>query len=472
MRKINFLTLFLFFYSFTNAQADFNNTGTLHVSTGNDTLYVNGAFSNGHSSAFINNGNFFVKQNLSNSQVSMSTGTGTLYLNGSTLQSIEGTGIFKTFNFISNNTSGIVLNNTLSISGTHTFVNGVITTSATTNYLAYEPGSSYNGDADGRHVNGWVKKTGSTDFIFPVGNGTVERTIALNNLSASSEFNVKHNSVTPDTDQIDVILSAIDPYEYWEITKVTGGSATVTLNWDNSKISFPNWQIERIRATGYDGSNWMDIGGTASGNSSNGSVSSNNVSSFNKFTLGSQIIPLPLMLISFSAKYQGSYTLLNWKTDGEQNVDHFTVERSDDGIHFYSVSQVAARNSGHTEIYHTQDNKPVNRIAFFKLLSVDKDGRSKSSFIVTVRDADTHDNLVLLTNPVHNKVVLVAAGKTEGSFDCVLYTIGGELVQKNKLQIQNNGRYEIPVKRNLNPGTYILEVKNNLQSFHYRIIVQ
>src|SRR5690349_24227333 len=54
--------------------------------------------------------------------------------------------------------------------------------------------ASYTGDADSRHVNGWVKKLGNTSFIFPVGNNTYERTVAVNNLSVSSELDCRYRS--------------------------------------------------------------------------------------------------------------------------------------------------------------------------------------------------------------------------------------------------------------------------------------
>ncbi len=156
------------------AQTNVTNTGTLYISTSSDILHVTGDFTNNSGSALTNNGNLYVKQNLSNSQSAMAVGTGTLYLNGTSAQTVSGSQPFKTYNFVSNNSSGITLNNNLSVSGTHTFTSGLITTSATPNYLIYETGSSYSGNGDTKHVNGWVKKSGNTNFTFPVGDNTAD----------------------------------------------------------------------------------------------------------------------------------------------------------------------------------------------------------------------------------------------------------------------------------------------------------
>ncbi|HYC27910.1 MAG TPA: hypothetical protein VEB42_03825 [Chitinophagaceae bacterium] len=143
-------------------KAQLKNSGNLQVYSG-ASMTSFGDITN--SGTLLNNGTVYLKGNLSNSQLSMSAGSGTLQFNGSSAQAVNGTQQFKTFNLITSNAAGITLNNNLSVSGTHTFSSGVITASA--NYLVYEAGSSYTGDNDSRHVNGWVKKFGTTNFAFP-----------------------------------------------------------------------------------------------------------------------------------------------------------------------------------------------------------------------------------------------------------------------------------------------------------------
>ena len=167
-----------------NAQQAFTNNGNLQIHTGASVNSI-GNFTNNASGSFVNNGNFYVAANVTNDQPSLAAGTGTLYLNGSTAQAINGTQVFKTFDLITNNAAGITLNNNLSVSGTHTYTAGMITTSATPNYMTYEAGADYTGSSDTRHVYGWVKKIGSTDLIFPVGNASYQRSVALINLTAA-----------------------------------------------------------------------------------------------------------------------------------------------------------------------------------------------------------------------------------------------------------------------------------------------
>jgi hypothetical protein len=215
-----FLPALLFLFSgMAHAQQTLTNFGNLQVHTG-ATVTGFGNFVNSSTAALINNGDLYLRGNITNDQASMSAGTGALYLNGSAAQALTGTQAFKTYSLVTNNTAGITLNNNLSVSNLHTFTNGIITTSAT-NFMVYEAGSSYTGDADARHVNGWVKKIGNTAFTYPVGTGIVARRITVSNLSASSEFNVRHRLTTPNNNSVLSPLFQVSRYEYWEVNRYT-----------------------------------------------------------------------------------------------------------------------------------------------------------------------------------------------------------------------------------------------------------
>jgi hypothetical protein len=170
-----------------------NVVGNLTISAG---IFSANNFNMSVGGNWINNGTF-------------TAGSSTVTFSGTSAQIVSGSQALGLFNLVTNNSSGITLNTNLSVSGVHTFSAGIITTSVTPNYLIYAAGSSYSGDADTRHVNGWVKKGGSTDFTFPVGNGTYERTVAVENLSALSEFNVRYQAAVPNNAQLELPVRAI-----------------------------------------------------------------------------------------------------------------------------------------------------------------------------------------------------------------------------------------------------------------------
>jgi hypothetical protein len=296
--------------------------------------------------------------------------------------------------------------------------------------------------------------------------------VALNNLSVSSEFNVKYNSGNPPSMLATQLpIRFIDPFEYWSVNKTSGGTAQVTMNWDRSKVYFPNWIVADITTAGFNGTVWADNGGTASGNvTTTGTITSNVISAFNMFTFGSKSWVLPVNLIDFTAKRQDNHTQIDWKAAAENNLSHYIVERSDDGTSFYPIGQVSARNSGIEENYQKLDPAAIQKIAYYRLRCVDIDTKEILSRTVTVSDANGGD-LVLLNNPVRGQIKLLAGSALKGHFQYQLTMMNGQLVQQGALIIQSGGKYEIPLNIKIQPGTYILKVSDQLQSFNYKLVV-
>ena len=463
MKTIIAILSILFINNSLLAQVAVQNNGITYISSSTDTFFVNGSFTNASGAALTNNGRLYVKQDITNNQSSMATGTGTLYLNSSSAQSINGTQVFKTYDLVTNNASGITLNNNLSVSGTHTYTAGMITTSSTPNYMIYESGSSYSGSSDTRHVNGWVKKIGSTNFTFPVGNATYERNIALTNLTASSEFNIRHNgAVTPNYTSLYNPLVIVDTSEYWTINKISGSAAQVTMNWDVSKIPFPVLSLSDIRAAYYDGTFWTSIGGSASGSVlTTGLVTSNSVSAFNTdFVIGSISYVLPLKIINFTAGRMNDYTKINWTIGNELNVDHYELERSDDGINFYTISNHLPFNRNGTEFYSYEDRKILKGTAYYRLKINNLSTQVNYSKTVKISENNTSKDFYVITNPVDDHIDIYASDAVTGIYNYTITNTAGQIMQTGMLDIKYGGTYFIKLKPVFSSGAYLLVVRN------------
>lgn len=446
-----------------NAQEALTNTGNLQIYTGAEVV-VFGSFNNASGAALTNNGRLYVSQNITNNQASMAAGTGTLYLNGTATQTIAGAQTFKTFNLVTNNSAGFTLNNNLSASGLHTYTAGLITPSAAPNFMIYESGASYTGDNDSKHVNGWVKKNGNSDFIFPVGNGTYERTIALTGLTTTSEFNVKYfDGPTPNTSSLFPPLVLVDVNEYWTINKISGGSAMVAMNWDNSKVPVPQVLTSNIRAVYYNDSFWASIGGTGTGNTATtGAVTSNSVSAFNNtFTLGSVAYVLPLNIVSFDGKRNGTYNKLNWTINNETGVKQYQLQRSNDAVNFTTINVQAAKNNGGIELYAYDDVAAMQDKVYYRLRCVNNNGEILYSGIVVIaQSANDRKDFYVIKNPVAEKIDIYAAAAIKGTYTYTLTNNAGQIVQIGKLDIRNEGVYTINLQNYLSSGMYVLVVTN------------
>lgn len=476
MKKILSYLLLLIPGACVNAQVDLQNTGILYLTGSSDVLYINGSFTNASGSALTNGGNIYLLRNLTNNQSSMSAGTGTLYLNGSVAQSINGSQSFRTFNLVTNNTStGITLNNNLSVSGAHTFVDGIITTSATPNYLVYEAGSSYSGDGDGQHVNGWVKKLGTTNFSFPVGNGTVIRKAAIESLSGTLEFNARYLAPTPSPGSRVMPLVLIDPNEYWEINRVSGsGSAQIHLNWDFSRVAFPQYNLTAIRVSRQDAGLWTDRDGSATGDvTTTGDVTSSTLSAFGNFTFGSVEFMIPLKFLGITGQRKNGYNLVEWKTADAFDTDHFEIERSEDGIHFRSIGTMASINSPVVLTYTFRDAQLTGGTLWYRVRSVDIDGKYTLSPVVSVRDQSTGVGaMYVLNNPAQGSIRLYAPESYRGRCEYYITSTSGQLIQKGTMQVNGAGNVSIKLQAAVTQGVYILQVRKDKLQFKERILIQ
>ncbi|MFT3935863.1 MAG: T9SS type A sorting domain-containing protein [Chitinophagaceae bacterium] len=457
---------------YMQAQVNLQNTGTLYISGSSDILYVNGSLANSSAGALTNNGSLYVLQDLANDQASMAIGTGTLYLNGTALQTLSGSQLFRTFNLVTNNSSGFTLNNDLSVSGAHTFTAGVITTSATPNYLMYEAGSSYSGDGDSKHVKGWVRKTGTTSFAFPLGNGTVERTIAANSPSISSVFNATYSGTTPNTSNIAPPLVTVDRYEYWTVNRVSGGTAIIAMNWDNSKVTMPPYTLADIRVANYTGGLWTSVGGSATGNvTTTGNIASPALSSFGQFVLGSVSFALPVNLLSFTAYKDNGNAIVSWSTSDEINVNRYEVQRSDDGLQFYTIGTVAARNLASLQQYAYTDTKELAATTYYRLRSVDNDGQAKFSAVVLLKNSSTGDARLSIVNPAHDNIH-IAAKNINGLFEYRINTIAGQTIQRGLITINAASASDINLSGAVKNGVYILQLQKPGFSFSQKVLVE
>ena len=472
MKRILLPVVLLFTGIYTNGQDVLNNSGNLQIHSG-ASLCSYAGFTNSSGGALVNNGNLYIKGAVTNDQSAMAAGSGVLYLNGSSAQTVAGTQSFKTFQLVTNNAAGITLNNNLSVADVHTFSNGMIVTSATPNYLIYEAGASYTGDADSRHVNGWVKKMGSTNFTFPVGSNAYERTVAVSNLSASSELDCRYQPTTPNAASVQSPIAMVNVNEYWELNKISGGTAQVTLNWDDSKITFPNFVVSDIRATYYNSGIWINEGGTASGDvTTTGSITSNAVSSFGYFAIGSIGFSLPMHFISVAAQRKTGATLVRWKTAREVNVDRYEVERLSTSGSFSRIGQVKSHNSQDESEYEFNDGLPLVGTAMYRIRAVDLDGQPIYSRIVSVSENNNTASFLVLNNPAHEAIYLSCSAAYKGVYQYELFNTSGQLMQGGALQINGIDIITIPLAIKTAPGIYLLNIRSEAYRFAKRIMVK
>jgi hypothetical protein len=326
------------------------------------------------------------------------------------------------------------------------------------------------------------------NFTFPVGKIAKYRPALIQGTPTTNSLMLcEYNKIDPNTvgnvTLKDPGLDHISRCEYWRIRNIGAASNqnyTVTLSWDT--YSACNYGVTflpdlRVASWGNPTINlWNDMGNAATtGTIAAGTVRASVVSNFlssasgTPFTLASATLqnPLPIKLISFTAKPQNEKVVLNWTTASETNNDYFEVERSVDGIEFMSIArQRGAGNSTEINNYEDIDNHPLNGISYYRLKQTDYDGQFSYSDLVSVRFKSNNDlSVYAFPVPATDFINVYCEGKT-GVYNIRVIQPDGRIIKT----ISSASSKTVIDLGDMLSGIYFLEVYENDINKTIRII--
>jgi Secretion system C-terminal sorting domain len=162
-------------------------------------------------------------------------------------------------------------------------------------------------------------------------------------------------------------------------------------------------------------------------------------------------------LVSFTAKTNGNTNLLAWKTANEKDNAAFQIERSANGVQFTNIGTVKGNGTkASASDYTFLDEGPLS-ISYYRLVSVDNNGKKETSNVVTVLRG-TNGKTKLYPTLVSDKMTIVSDSNEPQSFN--IFDLTGRNVQRGTFTTQQ----EISVN-NLATGTYILKVGSDAVKF-------
>lgn len=422
----------------------------------------------------------------------------------STAQMIEGLSGSITFNNLEiNNTfssGSLTLGLPINISNSLILTNKNIITSET-NTLHMLAGSSVSpeGGSASSFIDGPISKTGTTAFVFPVGNGNHWARIGIGIPSGSTTFTAQYFAVpntTPSTMAASPlpVLESISTKEYWNLERTSGsGNATITLYWEDASWSLINdcsnnyLRIAHWNSTDSTWENNNDVvttSGSCTGSSS-GSITINTVvTSFSPFTFGSissAYEPLPVELITFTAKDENKNVALNWSTLSETNNAFFTVEKSLNGIEFIQIAKIDGKgNSNIKNDYSALDTNPINGINYYRLRQTDFDEKSSFSKIISFNFSEINfknASITVFPNPINNNetttVKLADFEPEKEAIVVVCNVLGEEMFSKSVItDFSGNSVIAIDIENRLSKGTYLIIGKSSNQILKKYLIVR
>lgn len=257
---------------------------------------------------------------------------------------------------------------------------------------------------------------------------------------------------------------------FWEIdvTAATPPTATVTFTYASTELPIaPFNNMTLMVAQWYNSSTdkWIyPISGQSTGTYS---TTTPGLNTYGAWTLAAITSPLPIKLLSFSAKPDKDNVALTWTTATEINNDYFTIERSYNGNEFTEIAKVkGAGNSTSLIEYNMIDNNPLPGVSYYRLKQTDFDNQFSYSNIVSVRFS-SEQRLVVQAGPNPAKDILTLTCFGGDDFSAELYEMDGSLVKQ--FETIPAGISDVNIS-DVSKGMYILRVNSNLGQKSLRIV--
>jgi hypothetical protein len=405
------------------------------------------------------------------------------------------------FNLIINNSAGVILGGTNSITANNSInlINGVVTTGSNTLNLINTNASNLtysNGFVFGNLRRGIVNNTST--YFFPIGNGTnpSDRHLAAiinNNLNGVTFFTGSINDFIQSSPNNDAALNTTQvgtkinttvgetsgQTVIWNFSTEgirTAGSFGLRLYVENTTLSsFDDDQFCTLRRTNtasYANFLTEDIttiippAGSAGRivNSGNGFAQRTGYIIPGQFTIGkSSMGPLPVELSSFEAKCDKKEVLLKWTTATEINNDYFEVERILENGTTSSIAKIkGAGNSNKSLNYQIIDRYPNDGTNYYRLKQTDMDGKYKYSETISLNCNNESKQLSkVYPNPGHHELFIETADPN--------YIKQGFKIYDSKCQLIKEGIIDQKVNiqtTNFSSGIYLILLENG-ESFKW-----
>lgn len=174
--------------------------------------------------------------------------------------------------------------------------------------------------------------------------------------------------------------------------------------------------------------------------------------------------PLPVTLVSFSAKVKNNQVALTWETAAELNNKQFEVQRSRDGRSFETVlTREGKGTTSSRTIYNEVDKKPLNGVSYYRLKQVDLDGSSSFSSLVAVSFLNSGD-VTMYPNPVEDQLTIELGGSSEG-VTAIITDMTGRVISTQRLGTDSKLNMST-----LQTGTYLVTVGEGTAKVTRRIV--
>jgi hypothetical protein len=218
--------------------------------------------------------------------------------------------------------------------------------------------------------------------------------------------------------------------------------------------------------------------GLASHNTAANTVSLSGINTFSRWTVSnSAISPLPIELISFTSSCENGSIQLNWTTATEINNQRFTIYRSTDLQEWKEIITIpGAGNSNQTLNYLATDARPLDGLAYYKLVQVDFDGTSETFAPISIFCGQENISGIMSVYPNPSSdffTISIYSPSDIESADLYFTDLNGKTLFKRNITLSMGTNNFVFDRWSMNPGTYFIQLRSTIEGIKpLKLIIQ
>jgi hypothetical protein len=242
--------------------------------------------------------------------------------------------------------------------------------------------------------------------------------LTLNGTILSRNTTLQHGSANPSISRV-----------YRFSTAVANFSGSIQINYVDAEL---NGIMEpSLRLNIHNGTGWQSFANNTNDGTAN-TVLTGLISSItlNELALADVALTLPVQWKSASAYRIGQAVKISWKTENENNVSHFNVQRSVDTRDWINISGDVAATNKLSQSYEKTDPDYQTRQIFYRIKQSGLNGKISYSEIMPVVGEINKNTVTLFPNPVTSKFYLTGNASLVTKIE--LYNASGSLIKRWK----------------------------------------
>jgi len=176
---------------------------------------------------------------------------------------------------------------------------------------------------------------------------------------------------------------------------------------------------------------------------------------------------LPIELIDFYATQNLNKNDLIWKVASEKNVLQYMIEKSEDGVNFIEMSRVNSHdNEVQATTYMTEDTEPYSGINYYRLNSIESNGKINKYKIIDIDRANK--NWKSLLYQIENNLIIEFKNAIPKNAQVVLFDLSGQQIEERNIE-QSQTKINTD---NLSTGIYFVRITSPYKIENFKIIIQ